>query len=73
MALHNSDDKIDGFREFEVESAMDTLTRSEEIKKDKKMMKAVAKFAKRKIKAITSIKQLKEVAKNFGSDHAKSV
>jgi glutamine synthetase adenylyltransferase len=41
--------------DYEADSALETLTRAEEIKQDKKLMKRVASKAGRKVKAITGL------------------
>lgn len=44
--------------EWEIDSAMDTLVRAEEIKKDKKLMKAIYPKMKKKISSIEELKEL---------------
>lgn len=61
MSLHRENDKINGIERFEVESAMRSMERAEEIKKDPKMLAAVKVLAKKRIGEITSIAELKEV------------
>ena len=44
--------------DYEADSALDTLTRAEEIKQDNALMKRVAKKAGRKMKAITGLSDI---------------
>lgn len=46
---------IGGVDRWEVESALDTLIRAEELKTDKKMMKAVKTESKRRQKALSKV------------------
>lgn len=69
--------------DYEADSALETLTRAEEIKQDKKLMKRVAGKAGRKMKAINglsstiakhtekkprSLNDLKEIRNSMGRD-----
>lgn len=49
------------FHEYEVDDALNTLRRAEEIKGNEHLMKHVHKHAKKKIKEIKSISDLKKV------------
>lgn len=53
---------------YEIESAADTLTRAEEIKKDKRLMPHVKKHLAKKVKAISSIAELRDHAKSMQDD-----
>lgn len=53
------EEKKGKFDKWEVEDALRTLQRAEEIRKDEKLMKEVVKFGKEKIKEIRSISDLK--------------
>lgn len=52
--------KAPGFEKYEVEDAVSTLLRAEEIRQNKPLMKEVAKKLEGKKKAITSIQGLKD-------------
>jgi len=58
------DKKKKAFEDWEVESASATLIRAEEIKQDKELMKLVNEHVEKKQKAISSIADLKKVAKS---------
>ncbi len=49
---------------YEIESAAEHLTKAEEIKQNKKLMPHVIKHLAKKKKAINSIEQLRQVAKD---------
>ena len=64
IAISVGEKKKDGeYDKYELESACDTLTRAEEIKADKKLMKALGPYLEKKKKAITSIEELRGVAR----------
>jgi hypothetical protein len=44
--------------DYEIESAVSTLQRAEEIKADKKLMKALQPFLKKKVKSIEDLRKL---------------
>lgn len=59
--------KIDGYEKYELENCVDTIFRAEEIKADKKKMKALAPFLEKKLKgykrtieSLSDIKAYKE-------------
>lgn len=52
-----------GYDEYELEDAVRTLCRAEEIKADKKLMKALTPHLGKKVKAINSVAELRNVAK----------
>ena len=47
--------KINGIEFYEVDNALDTLTRSQEIQKDEKLMKATEKLLKNRQKALEKV------------------
>jgi len=54
--------KIDGYDKWDLEQAVRTLEEAEEIKADKKKMKALGPFIKRKKQAINNLDDLREMA-----------
>ena len=63
-----SDKKSGKFDKWEVEDALRTLQRAEEIRKDEKLMKEVMKMGKLKIKEIRSITELKSAYQNLDEE-----
>lgn len=55
-------------QQYEIEDAANTLTRAEEIKKNKKLMPHVHKHLAKKAKAITSIQGLRDHIKSMQAD-----
>lgn len=53
--------KKKGYDDWELDSAVDSLVRAEEIKQDKKLLKAIQGRLKTKKKAISSIAELRGV------------
>lgn len=61
----NESKKID---DYEVNSAMETLMRAEEIKKDPELMKLVQKKAGSKMKSIKSVQDLRDLGNDMDDD-----
>jgi len=57
--------KMGGYCEYEVEDALRSLQRAEEVRKDPKLMVQVQKMAKIKMKEIKSIADLKNIRQNL--------
>lgn len=53
----------EGYEDYELESKARCLMEAEEIKQDAKLMEALKPYLQKKAKAISSIAELKEVAK----------
>lgn len=62
--------KIDGFEQYEIDSAARTLLEAEEIKMNPKLMKHVLKQLAKKKKAISSLDELRAKANNFSEDES---
>lgn len=58
-AVQMKEDKMGKFDKWEVEDALRSLQRAEEVRKDEKLMKEVFKLARLKLKEIKSIADLK--------------
>ncbi len=65
-------DKKKGYDKYELDNAVETLQRAEEIKADKKLMKALGPHLAKKVKAITSVAQLREVGRKKTLDEAET-
>ena len=61
--IMHEDKKIKGFDEFEVRGWIRSFQEVDEIKKDSKKMEAVKELAEKQVEAITSIADLRKVAK----------
>jgi len=60
----------DKYDEHKVKESAEILLEAEEIKKDEVLMKKIKEHWDNSSKKIKSLKQLREVASNFGSDDA---
>lgn len=60
--------KKKGYDDYEIEDAVRTLIRAEEIKQDPKLMKACSSDLAKKVKAIKSVAQIKAKTSSFGKD-----
>lgn len=65
------DQKMGKYHQYEVEGALSDLQRAEEHKKNPDMMKHVHKMAKKKIKEIRSIADLRHAANSVGHEEEK--
>jgi hypothetical protein len=63
--------KLGKFEDYEVQSALDSLIRAEEVRGDKALMAEVSKLASKKKDAISSIADLRE-AYNESDDRAEN-
>lgn len=66
MEEMEDDTENEGPDEWEIRCWADKLIEAEEIKSDPEKMKLVKPFLDKKVKAITSVAQLREVAKQKG-------
>lgn len=69
-AVDPSDEEDREPHQYEIEDAANTLTKAEEIKKNKKLMPHVHKHLQKKAKAIHSIQGLRDAAKSMQDDEA---
>jgi len=58
-------DKKKGYDDYELDDAVRTLVRAEEIKQDKKLMKACQDRLDKKVKAVKSLADLKQRKKEY--------
>lgn len=61
--INTEEKKKEGYDEWELECKARTLLEAEEIKQDSKLMEALKPYLEKKAKAISSIAELKEVAR----------